>query len=152
MVRTTLLVVAASLLVAAEPGEEASQKDLKKFQGTWVLVSGEKEGKKLSDEEIKQSKITWKGTEVHVDTPHQSKETIRVPRIKLDATKQPGEMEWVRSAGPGAETGMPFRAIYEFLGDNQYRVCFAPPGKERPKEFRTSPGSGHILHVWKRAQ
>jgi hypothetical protein len=29
---------------------------------------------------------------------------------------------------------------------------FDPSGKERPTTFATKPGSGHILHVWKRAK
>jgi hypothetical protein len=33
-----------------------------------------------------------------------------------------------------------------------YRVCFAPPGKPRPREFATKPGSSHTLHVWKRVK
>ena len=42
-------------------------------------------------------------------------------------------------------------AIYEFVGEDRYRICFAPPGKYRPTGFATRPGSGHLLHVWKRA-
>jgi uncharacterized protein (TIGR03067 family) len=41
--------------------------------------------------------------------------------------------------------------IYEIAGDD-YKVCFAPPGKDRPKEFSSKPGSGYILQVWKRAK
>ena len=40
--------------------------------------------------------------------------------------------------------------IYEFIEEDQYRVCFAVAGKERPTSFTTKPDSGHILHVWKR--
>jgi hypothetical protein len=43
-------------------------------------------------------------------------------------------------------------AIYEFIDADQYGVRFAPPGKERPKGFATRPGSGHALHVRKRAK
>jgi hypothetical protein len=28
--------------------------------------------------------------------------------------------------------------IYEFPGAGRYRVCFAVPGKDRPKEFTTN--------------
>jgi uncharacterized protein (TIGR03067 family) len=58
-------------------------------------------------------------------------------------------MEWVRVNGPHA--GEKMLAIYEFLDADNYRICFAPAGKDRPAEFHTKMGTGHILHVWKRA-
>jgi uncharacterized protein (TIGR03067 family) len=145
--RATLLlpVAAAVLLVAAD----AKDDELKKFQGTWVLASGERDGEKLPDEHVKKSKITWEGKRVSLLTPHQSREMIRA-EVALDPGKSPKRMEWVRDAGPGK--GMTMHAIYEFLDADRYRVCFAPPGKDRPKEFATRPGSGHTLHVWKRAK
>jgi uncharacterized protein (TIGR03067 family) len=57
-------------------------------------------------------------------------------------------MDWTRSNGPDA--GKTMLAIYEFINDDEYRICFAPAGKERPKEFSTKAGSGHFLHTWKR--
>lgn len=141
------LLALTNLAFAADAQDGVADKEFKKLQGTWVMVSGEQDGAKIADEHIKKSKITWKGKEVFVDTPHQSKETIR-GTVKIDPTRQPREMEWTRSAGPGE--GKTMRAIYEFIDDDHYRVCFAPPEKVRPKEFSTKPGSGHMLHVWKR--
>jgi hypothetical protein len=43
-------------------------------------------------------------------------------------------------------------AIYEWVDDDTYRVCYDPSGKARPKEFKAPAGSGYILHVWKRAK
>jgi len=144
-----LFAATAGLLVAADAKEDEGQKELKRFEGTWVLVSGEKDGQKIADEHVKKSKIVWKGKEVSLDTPHQSKETIK-GTTTIDPTRKPREMDWVRSSGPDA--GKTMHAIYEFMGDDQYRICFAPGEKERPKEFATRPGSGHILHVWKRVK
>ena len=31
-----------------------------------------------------------------------------------------------------------------------YRICYATPGKERPKKFAIEAGSGHVLAVYKR--
>lgn len=146
--RTALLVAGAFLLVGADAGDDAD-KELKKLQGTWVLAAGEKEGEKLPDEHVKASKITWKGKEASLLTPHQSKEIIRA-RVSIDPSQKPKQMEWVRSTEPGK--GQKMYAIYEFIDGDTYRVCFALPGKERPTEFTTKPGSGHLLHVWKRAK
>ena len=43
-------------------------------------------------------------------------------------------------------------AIYEFRGPDEYVVVFAPAGKDRPKELDAKKGSGHTMHVWKRAK
>ncbi|MBM3300848.1 MAG: hypothetical protein FJY85_12950, partial [Deltaproteobacteria bacterium] len=62
---TALLVVCLvrSAFAAALEGEGA-QKDLDKLQGTWVMVSGEWDGKKVPDEHAAKSKITWEGDTV----------------------------------------------------------------------------------------
>ncbi len=144
-----ILFLAAAAAVAADAKDDAAKNELKKFQGTWVMVSGEKEGEKLRDEQVRPSKITWKGGEVTLFTPHQSDQPIRA-HTTVRPDKSPKQMEWVREAGPGK--GQKMHAIYEFLGDDQYRICFGLPGKERPTEFHTKPGSGHLLHVWKKAK
>lgn len=142
-------VLAILFLCAADAKDDAAAKDLKQLAGDWVMVSGERDGQKLPDEHVNASKITWKEKEVTVLTPHQSKDPIK-GTTTVDPTKSPKQMDWVRSAGPDA--GKTFQAIYEFTGPDQYRVCFAPAGKDRPKEFATKAGTGHTLHVWKRAK
>jgi hypothetical protein len=39
--------------------------------------------------------------------------------------------------------------IYELEG-NTWKVCYAMPGKERPKDFSAKEGSGQTLAVWER--
>jgi hypothetical protein len=39
--------------------------------------------------------------------------------------------------------------IYELSGDT-YKLCYAPPGKDRPKEFSAKEGTGYTLSVWQR--
>jgi uncharacterized protein (TIGR03067 family) len=51
----------------------------------------------------------------------------------------------------GDAKGKTFRGIYEFGGDTR-KVCLAPEGKDRPKEFSSKAGSGHILAVLKRVK
>jgi uncharacterized protein (TIGR03067 family) len=142
-----LFILAAGLLVAADSTDEAAQKELKKLKGTWVMVSGEVDGKAVADEHVKKSKITWDGGKVTLITPHQSDKPIE-GTTRLDPTKTPKEMDFTRSVGPSAKTTM--HAIYEFDGDDKYRICFDPSGTARPKEFATKEGTGHVLHVWKR--
>lgn len=150
MSRFVLLVPVAILLVGADAPEDQAKKELKKFEGTWVLTSGEHNGGKISDEHVKKSKITWKGNTVTVETPHQSKEVIKATVHNVKPGKKPAEMDWVRANGPHA--GQKMLAIYEFINDDEYRISFAPAGKERPKEFSTKADSGHRVHVWKRVK
>ena len=136
--------------VAEAKDNKVDQQELKRFQGTWVLVSGEMQGKKVAAEAIEASRMTYSGHTVTLNTPHQSAQPITSKVKQLDPKKAPREMEWVRSAGPGA--GRTMQAIYEFDGMDTYKICFDPAGKGRPKEFATTSGGCKILHVWKRAK
>jgi uncharacterized protein (TIGR03067 family) len=146
---TLLLAATAVLVTPADAKDDKIKNELKKFEGNWTMSSGEVEGKKVAAEHVKKSKITWKGKKVSLLTPHQSKEEIRAEAV-LDPTKKPKRMEWVRSVGPNK--GKKMLAIYEFIDDDTYRVCFAAPGKKRPTKFETKVDSGHTLHVWKRVK
>jgi uncharacterized protein (TIGR03067 family) len=144
------LVALAAVVTAAKAEDEKAAKERKKLAGTWVLVSGEVDGKAVADEHVKQSTITHAEGGLTLTTPHQSKDPIKAKITRLDPANKPAEMEWVRDSGPGA--GKTMLAIYEWVGEDSYRICFDPSGKGRPKEFKTKPGSGHILHVWKRSK
>src|SRR4051812_28625305 len=99
MLRYAVLAVAAGLLAA--DAKDDARKELKKLDGTWEMVSGEHDGNKIPKEHVKKSRITWKNGEVNVVTPHQSREPIKAT-VRINAGKDPKEMDWVRSAGPGA--------------------------------------------------
>lgn len=144
-----LLALVPVLLLAAEGAHKPTKEELKKLQGKWLLVSGEKEGEKVAQEHVEKSYIVWKGQRATVHTPHQTQEII-LAEVVIDPSKNPKLIDWVRSTGPWK--GKKMEGIYEFLGKDEFRVCFAVPGKERPKEFSTKPGSGHILHQWKRVK
>ena len=156
--RSTILVIVTvmslvcsvgTIAAAPAPGQGADA-ELQKFQGTWVMISAEMDGKKVADAQVKQSKITFVGDKVELITPHQHKDKIVASIAKLDLTKNPKEMHWVRTAGPNAGTTV--IAIYEFEGPDQYKICFDPAGLAVPKKFGTKTGSGHIWHTWKRVK
>jgi uncharacterized protein (TIGR03067 family) len=148
LVLMVLMAVSGSLLADAK--DDAAAADLKKFAGTWEMVSGKRDGQSLASEDVAKSRITWKGNEVMVDTPHQSKDTIKAMVATLDPTRKPKAMDWTRANGPDA--GKKMLAIYEFTGPDEYRVVFAPAGKARPKDFDSKAGSQHHVHVWKRVK
>ncbi len=127
---------------------QVNEAELQKFQGTWALLSGMKEGKKIDSEQVKQSRLTVTGNKLELFTPHQHQDKITGTLTKLDVTKIPGEIQWVRTTGPNAGTTL--KAIFEFEGPDRFQICFDPAGVAAPKKFETSPGSGHICHTWGR--
>jgi uncharacterized protein (TIGR03067 family) len=143
-----LLVLAVGLLIGGgDRKDDAAKKELEALQGTWVLVSAERDGKKLPEADVKQTKITFK-SDAYVFPDASGIGTSRKGIIKVDPSKTP---KWMDSkATDDAAKGGVSLGIYQIAGDD-YRVCFAPPGKDRPKEFSSKPGSGHIVQVWKRA-
>ena len=154
--KTTLMAVAVLLLwsvwssfAAGVEGADAQQ-ELQKFQGTWVMVSAEMDGKKIADENVGRSKITFQGDKMQVLVPHQHAEMIVVDIVKIDPSKNPKEMHFVRKNGPNA--GKTMIGIYEFEGDDQYRFAFDPTGATTLKEFTTKEGTGHIHNTWKRVK
>lgn len=144
------LVWSLGTIPATQAGQKSADPELQKFQGTWVLISAEMDGKKVNDAHVKKSRIKIVGDKVELFTPHQHKEKIVSKIVKIDVTKNPKEMHWVRVAGPHA--GKQMTAIYEFEGPDQYKVCFDPVSLSVPKGFGTKAGSGHIWHTWKRAK
>jgi uncharacterized protein (TIGR03067 family) len=130
--------------VDTAPAQDANQRDLQKFQGDWVLIAAERDGKKMAAAELKKLRLTIQGNEFIL-----KRDSIIASQgsLRLDAAKSPKAVDETITSGPNA--GKVFSAIYE-LDDDQHTVCFAAPGKERPTSFTSVPGSGQLLQVWRR--
>lgn len=149
--RILMSLLLLSLAAATAHGQdEKAVKEQKKLAGTWTLSSGQVDGKAIPEDHVKASKITWVGDKATLTSPHQSKDPISAKITRFDPDKKPAEMDWVRDAGPNKEKKM--LAIYEWVDADTYRICFDPACKERPKDFKAAAGSGHIVHIWKRAK
>ena len=145
---TLLMLLTASLLSAADARTDASKKDLEALQGDWVMVSCERDGIKMSAEEVKTYRRTVQKNKYTVVIAGEDGVQKLNGTITLDPTKTPKTIDAVRTEGPSK--GKAMRGIYAFAGDKQ-NVCFAPVGKERPTDFISKAGTGHVLTVWKRA-
>ncbi len=139
-----LLAVTAGVTVAATGlrGDSAEQ-DMKKLQGTWRLVSGVNQGKPLSEKVLKGALLVIKGDGHKVKVG----DVTYVGRHKLDPDKKPRTIDITDTEGPFK--GKTVHGIYELIGD-EFRLCYALPGKARPKTFAAKASSGHRFHVWKR--
>jgi len=140
---TAACLLALTLVPAGGRGE-TPDKELKKFDGTWQAVSITQDGKEAPKSDVDKVTLTVKGERYTLKTA--GGEAIEGTH-KLDPTKTPRTIDAVRSSGP--DKGKTILGIYE-LTDDTFKVCFAPPGKDRPTAFASKPGSGDRLIVMKR--
>ena len=107
------------------------------------LVSRHGDARKtLPEDKVKQTTIVFKGDTFRFPGLAEYA-TSKSGTIKLDETKTPKEMDAI-STEKEVMLG-----IYA-LDEGGYKVCFAPAGKPRPTDLRSTPGSGYILQVWAR--
>jgi|SRR5579864_19678 len=128
----------------AEDKEAAIAAELKRFEGSWKLVSLEVEGNPVPEEAVKnEPPLVLKGDKF---TTMAEGKTLR-GEFKIDPTVKPKTIDVMFM--DGAAQGKLHQGIYELEGDT-YKVCMGMPGKPRPTEFVSKPGSGHVLEVLKR--
>jgi uncharacterized protein (TIGR03067 family) len=116
----------------------------KSLQGTWKLVKGEANGVELSKQQLHDGKLVIEGD--HYEVWLEGKSPLTGVQV-LGAENDLKTIDISDDSGPGV--GQSSLGIYELEGD-EFRVIFAPPGKERPTEMTTTADSGCWLHVWKR--
>jgi uncharacterized protein (TIGR03067 family) len=141
MTRAVLLLLAAGALAAADAPADAAKKDLERMQGDWAADSYVTDGMKLPDDDAQAYFRTIQGDTYTVS---RYKRVLGKGTIRLDAAQTPKAID----ALP-AGRDKPLLGIYELAGERM-KLCFAGPGKERPKAFTSEGGSGHTLTVWVR--
>jgi uncharacterized protein (TIGR03067 family) len=144
MTRLWMPLLSMVFLTGAEPEKQnAKEKALEPFQGTWKLAAFEVEGKQLDIDDFKETRLTVKGDAFTMSTAAATYKGT----FKIDAAKKPKTFDMSFSDGP--EKGKTCLGIYEMDGDT-WKLCIGLTGKERPKEFATKENSGHALEVLKR--
>ena len=132
--------------IGADPLPEASQKELKRLEGQWVVQSLEAKGRKhdVSDVEprlimeIKDNKWIFTGKE-------------KAEIIALDPTTDPKCLD-MKSIEEGRK-GQVDEAIFKLEGDTLTVCLYQGKGKQRPTKFETSPDlPDTVLAVFKRAK
>ena len=140
-----LLTAIAAIASAGDAKDKAIKKDHKQIEGTWRVVALEVDGNKVTDEDARKLTVvngsdgTWS---LRSEDKEMSKGTSTI-----DPTKKPKTIDFTITEGEGK--GNQHLGIYE-LGKKTRRLCFASPGKERPTEFSSVSGSGHILVTFER--
>jgi uncharacterized protein (TIGR03067 family) len=142
-----LLFVVTGSLTADDAKDEAIKKDRKKYEGTWQLVTLEVGGNKATDEDTK--KVTVINEADGKWSIEADGKVIAKGTSEIDPTKKPKTVDLTMTEEDGK--GKTFLGIYEFSDDTR-KVCLADERKERPTEFSSTGGGGHILVVLKRVK
>jgi len=123
--------------------KEAAADPLAPFQGTWEIVSVEKEGSQLPQDDVAGMTVMIAGSAYKLI----NKDNVSKGTFTVDASKDPKQMDVHHQTENGDAPTMP--AIYEITGDN-FRVCYNPEGGERPTSFSTKADSPFLSVVYKR--
>jgi len=140
-----LLTAMASIAAADDTKDAAIKKDRKQIEGTWRVVALEVNGNKASAEDAKKITVV-NGADGTWTLRNDGKEISKGPST-IDPTAKIKTIDFKPSEGEGK--GQEYLGIYE-LGERTRKMCFAPPGKKRPTEFSSKPGSEHILVTFER--
>jgi uncharacterized protein (TIGR03067 family) len=130
---------------AVDDGDAAVKKELEKVAGTWRLVSVEKDGRKLPEDEVKPLRLVIAGDRY---TLRRAGKTVEEGKVRIDPTRNPRTIDIY----PTKPEGKVQLGIYEWDGDDRLRICFTHPGaaQTRPAEFSTTKGTGHVMEVGER--
>jgi uncharacterized protein (TIGR03067 family) len=132
----------------------ATATELAKFQGTWVLVSSERDGRATSEEKNPYT-LTFTGDKWKV---HRGNEVAVEGTLRLvDLAATPKKFDLIKRSRLAPGTSVDY-GIYDWKGDRlRYCTRNGPlgPGIDipdlRPRDFTTRDGDGRALYLWKRA-
>jgi uncharacterized protein (TIGR03067 family) len=115
------------------------------IEGEWDMVSAVFNGAPMDE-----SMVQWcrRITQGDITTVVAGPQTMLKARFTLDGAPDPRHIDYVGLHG--ATKGKSQAGIYELRG-NSLKICMAPPGKERPEEFSSSPKDGRSFTTWRRS-
>tara|TARA_R110002049_G_scaffold46487_1_gene135099 strand:+ start:27172 stop:27684 length:513 start_codon:yes stop_codon:yes gene_type:complete len=140
-----VLVVFPVVGVAEAVEDKATTQDRKRIEGTWTVAALTTNGGKAKKQDLEKLRVINDGDGNW--TLLSEDKMISKGTSTLDPRKKPKAIDFTVTEGEG--TGKQYRGIYK-IGKKNRRMCFAPSEQDRPNEFRSKPGSNHILVVYER--
>ncbi len=116
---------------------------LRSLEGTWSFARLEVDGVVMPAPALQLSRILIDGDRFRTESPEATYEGI----FNINVETNPHEIDIEFVEGP--EAGNSNFGIFRLEGD-QLEICLDLNGKPRPKNFATSPGSGHAHEILKR--
>jgi uncharacterized protein (TIGR03067 family) len=125
--------------MAADPAEERE-----KLEGAWTAISAERNGEEAA--ELVGHRLEFAGRRFHITAQGR---ILYVGSYAVEPEPQPAQIDFQHEEGEIA--GGVWQGIYR-LEDNTLTICdnAVDTSKPRPTEFRTAPGSGYVLIVFRR--
>jgi uncharacterized protein (TIGR03067 family) len=143
---SVLFILAANLLVAAEPSNENAIQESKKLEGAWNVTSVVRNRNELPSERLSNLQTTFREGRFAFKM---GAKTLSEGTFQLDPGKLPRTIDLTSQDANGKQQTT--RAIYDLSGD-VLRICGAQPGQDRPRELEATDGSGHTLTTFERAK
>lgn len=143
MIVRWLIVVACGLLLAAyivkHTGKETRpMSDHEQIQGTWLLMSAERNGKATPQEIAAHIRLVFHGDELLT----KNKDRVTEAKFRLYPDRKPSEIDLDMQGHIG-------QGLYVLEGDD-LKIVHGEVGETRPTEFAAPAGSGLTLLVLKR--
>lgn len=126
---------------ADEPAAgDKHEKILKQMSGTWKIVAGSNQGRKLTEEHLDGSRVMIKENTIVVLDPEE-KELYKA-KFQVDTSTTPYHIDMTSDMPkfPKSQAG----GIFEFRQDG-WRLCYGLPGAQRPQKFASPEGSQLML-------
>ena len=137
-----ILTTCAGLFIAADaPKADPMKKELRKFQGTWIVESFTADGKELA--ELKGKKITFTGDQMALFG-----EADRKGTIKIDPSKNPRQID-IQDPENEKKKRQPTPGLYEFNGDT-LKLAVADSVEKTAKDGKTGKIIEETFTVGKR--
>ena len=140
----SLALVAALMSLAFDAKDDAVKEDLKKLEGTWIVVAREERGVESPKEVLDkiEMRFTFTGTKVTLKISKQIEKSEDGP-FTIDSTKKPKQIDM--------KTGkIEVRGIFSLEGDTLKLCLVMDKDAKRPTDFTTAKDNGHGLLVLKR--
>ena len=134
-----------TLLVSAgaDDKNDKDKLDPEKLVGTYTYVSGERNGDKVPEDNLKKGTVV-----ITKDTITLKVDETFVIKYKLDAKKTPATVELEITEGPQG-VGAKSTGIIAMKGE-EVKLCYPAMGGETPKEFAAKKDSGNHYFVLKK--
>jgi uncharacterized protein (TIGR03067 family) len=142
-----VLIPASSLQPEPESArQKAGKKELQRLQGTWRFESLEEDGKKVAAGELKERTL-FVGANFFL--VRRGNKVLQAGGLQVDPSRSPKTVNAMVKVGENK--GEVMLGIYALDGDT-LKLCLDVQGEDRPKEFKSTPGSKRLLAVCKRVK
>jgi RNA polymerase sigma factor (sigma-70 family) len=121
---------------------------LENLEGTWELVSLEKEGRPLSADEVAQRKLVWTIKANQIVMRSTTDETTA--RYTPNPSENPKRIDLIFTSGPEKQE-QKVQGIY-MRTNGTLQVCYDPKGEVQPKKFETAAGGSVLFMVFKKRE